>query len=48
MSLRQLLRPRPEVDDPVLPGGLSGKHTVESGPAVRLNLGIETMVDFEI
>src|ERR1700676_772748 len=38
----------PQIDDAVMLGGLGGKHTVELGPAVCLNLSIQPTADFEI
>jgi hypothetical protein len=39
---------RPQVDDLIVPRRLGGEYTIEPGPSVCLDLGVETAADFDI
>ena len=40
--------PLSEIDNSVVAGGLGGKNTIEPGPSIGLDLGIEAAADFEV
>jgi hypothetical protein len=48
VSLRGLIGSRPQVDDAIVPCGFSGKRAIKLGPAVRLDLGVQTATDFKV
>jgi hypothetical protein len=48
VSLRGLIGSRPQVDDAIMPCGLGGKRAIKLGPAVRLDLGVQTAMDFKV
>jgi hypothetical protein len=48
MPLNRLLGSRPQVNDLTVAGGLGGKHPVEPGPAVGMDLSVQTAANFEV